>query len=67
MSDTKYPHIKVQLVGEDGNAFVVIGKVQHEMQRAGVPKVEIDAFLEEATSGDYDHLLRTVMRTVEVS
>jgi hypothetical protein len=27
------------------------------MRRAGVPKVERDAFMAEATSGEYDHLL----------
>ena len=26
-SEPKYPHIKVPLVGEDGNAFVILGRV----------------------------------------
>ena len=34
------------------------------LRRAKVPKAEIDAFMAEATSGDYDHLLATVMATV---
>lgn len=62
----KYPHITVELVGKDGNAFAVLGTVTRALRRAKVPQVEIDAFMTEATSGDYNHLLGTVMRTVEV-
>ena len=36
------------------------------MRRAGVPTVEVEEFLDEATSGDYDLLLRTCMRWVSV-
>lgn len=60
----KYPNITVQLVGEDGNAFAILGRVSRELRRAKVPKSEIDTFLEEATSGDYDHLLATVTKWV---
>ena len=63
----KYPNIEVQLVGEDGNAFAIMGKVQKAMRRAGVPKPEIDQYLKEAMSGDYDHLLQVTMEWVEVS
>jgi hypothetical protein len=31
-------------------------------QAADLPKEEIDAFREEATAGDYNHLLQTAMR-----
>ena len=61
----KYPHIKVNLSGEDGNAFFIIGGVRKAMRRAGVPEIEIDHFSHECKSGDYDHLLQTVMKTVE--
>ena len=67
MPDVKYPHVKVRLVGKDGNAFAVLGKVKQAMQKAGIPAAEITAFVEEASSGDYNHLLQTVMLTVEVS
>lgn len=63
----KYPHIKVQLVGEDGNAFAIIGKVLGALRRAGVLETECKAFQKEAMSGDYDHLLQTAMKWVEVS
>jgi hypothetical protein len=63
----KYPNITVELVGQDGNAFAVLGAVQRELRRAKVQPEEIAAFMAEATSGDYDHLLQTVMQTVEVA
>ena len=34
------------------------------MRLAGIGRDERDAFRAEATSGDYDHLLRTVIETV---
>jgi len=63
----KYPHIRVTLVGRDGNAYAILGAVSEALKRAGVPKSERDAFFAEATAGDYDHLLQTAMRWVEVS
>ena len=63
----KYPEVHAQLTGQDGNAFNLLGIVQKEMRRAGIDKEERDAFFEEATSGDYDHLLATCMKWVDVS
>lgn len=60
----KYPHVHVQLIGEDGNAFSILGRVTRAMKRAGVERFKTDEFIAEATSGDYDHLLRTVMSWV---
>lgn len=56
-----HENINIPLVGEDGNAFSILGRVRRIMQQAGLPSSEWDAFHEEATSGDYDNLLRTVM------
>ena len=36
------------------------------MRRAGVAKAEQDAFMQEAMSGDDNHLLATCMKWVEV-
>lgn len=63
----KYPEIEVELVGNDGNAFAILGAVAGALKKAGVPQAERDAFYAEATSGDYDHLLRTACNWVEVS
>ena len=62
--ETKYPDIKVQLVGEDGNAFSIIGRVAKAMRRAKVDNADIEAFRAEAMSGDYDNVLQTAMRYV---
>jgi hypothetical protein len=63
----KYPQVHVRLIGEDGNAFTVLGKVNQALRQAGISQAERDAFRQEATAGDYDHLLQTVMRWVEVA
>jgi hypothetical protein len=62
----KHPEIEVQLTGEDGNAFAILGKVQRALRRAGVPEDECKQFVTEATAGDYNNLLRVCMQWVEV-
>ena len=59
--------VKVQLTGEDGNAFFIIGRVTKAMKKANVDKSVIDAFTNEAMSGDYDNVLRTCMKYVETN
>ncbi len=66
-SAVKYPNVKVKLVGSDGNAFAIIGKVKDAMKKAGVSPEETKAFMSEAMSGDYDNLLVTCMKWVTVS
>jgi len=71
-SGPKYA-VKVQLVGEDGNAFAILGRVSralksHLREQGNSPaevKAIADQFMSEATSGDYDHLLRTCMEWVD--
>ena len=65
--ETKYPEITVQLSDEDGNAFAIIGRVTRALRRGGVDNAEIDAFREDAMSGDYDHVLQTAMAWVETA
>ena len=62
----KQTGVEVQLTGEDGNAFAVMAKAAAAMRKAGVDKKIIDDYYQEATSGDYDNLLRTTMKYVEV-
>ena len=64
--NVKYPNVTVRLTGEDGNAFFIIGRVGMALRKAGVPNTEIEAFRAEAMSGDYDNVLQTCMRWVEV-
>ena len=63
----KYPHIKVKLVGEDGNAMSIIGRVRVAMRRGGVSYEEIEAYSIESTSGDYNKVLNTVYDWVTVA
>lgn len=66
MDGVKYPGVTVAILGADGNAGNLMGLVTRALQRAGVPAAERAAFRDEALSGDYDHLLQTIMRWVEV-
>ena len=61
----RYPDVQVQLSGEDGNAFAILGRTAAALRAAGVPQEEIDAFFAEATSGDHDHLLQTTVAWVD--
>lgn len=63
---TRYPNIKVRLVGTDGNAFALMAKVRRALQFAKVPQEEIDEFLAQAKASDYDHLLRTIHAWVDI-
>ena len=65
--EIKYPDIEVQLTGQDGNSFAIVGAVSKALRRGGVSSGEIEEFQEEAMSGDYDNVLQTCMRWVHVS
>ena len=56
----------VKLIGEDGNAFAIMGRVQSALRKAGYSKEEIDKYHEEATSGSYEHLLSVTTKWVDV-
>ena len=52
----KYPDISVKLIGEDSNAYFILGRVTNSLKKAG-HKDAAKSYMEEATSADYDHLL----------
>ena len=56
----------VKLIGEDGNAFSIMGRVKKALKQAGADQEYIDKYLGEATSGDYDYLLSVSMKYVDV-
>ena len=56
----------VRLVGQDGNAFSVMGAVKQALKQAGADKEYIDIYMSEAMSGDYNHLLAVSMDYVNV-
>jgi hypothetical protein len=61
----RLPDVSVELVGEDGNAFAILGRVQKAMRQAGHGDL-IPEFNAEATARGYDNLLAAVMRWVDV-
>jgi len=63
MSETTKPTIR--LIGEDGNAFAILGRAKRALRESGRAD-EFDSFMAEAASGDYNHLLRVVMEWFEV-
>ena len=56
---------KVKLIGRDGNAFFIIGTVRKALLKKGMEQ-EAKEFMEKATAGDYNNLLRVVMEYVDV-
>ncbi len=62
----RHPEVEVQLVGEDGNAFIIASRTRAALRRAGVSQEECTEFFNEALSSDYDHLLATVQQWVTV-
>ena len=65
-NDVKFPDVHVKLTGTDGNAFAIIGAVTTALRKAGHGD-QTSAFTAEATSGDYDNVLVTCMKWVDVS
>ena len=65
-SEPRHPGVVVELIGQDGNAYAILGAVRRAMRRAGIPREEYESYFTAATSGDYDHLLRTTMEWVTI-
>jgi hypothetical protein len=49
--------LDIDLLGPEGNAFVVLAKMRRVLESAGASKNDIDDFMEDATTNNYDHLL----------
>lgn len=56
---------KCKLVGTDGNSFAIIGAVSSCLKKNGQRHL-VKQFIDEATSGDYNHLLATAMKYVDI-
>jgi len=65
-SAPRYPNAVVVLSESDGNAFAILSRVSRALRKAGAEPDELEAFRKEAMSGDYNALLATCMRWVEV-
>ena len=58
---SEQPELKI--LGEDGNAFAILGKARRVALKNDMDWNKIK---EEAMSGDYDHLLQTMMKYFDV-
>jgi hypothetical protein len=56
---------RVKLIGEDGNAFAILGKVKRALIKAGM-REEAERYIQEATAGDYSNLVAVTHRYVDV-
>lgn len=63
----KYPDIEVKLIGTSGNTGAIMGEVANALREAGVSSDEVDKFREELLSGDYNNVIQTCFRWVDVS
>lgn len=50
--------MKYSLTGIDGNAFCIMGYVSESMSREGYSKSEIDSYITDCMSSDYNHLIQ---------
>jgi hypothetical protein len=59
--DPKLAGVEFELVGQDGNAMMLIGYTRGVLRKAGNSPEVLTAFSDEVTSGDYDHVIQTCM------
>lgn len=52
---------KLKLIGEDGNAFFILGRALSAAKNAGWTKEQIEEYSTKAKSGDYNNLLCVTM------
>ena len=62
----KYPDVTVQLTGQDGNAFSIMGRVSQAIRKAHGQEAGKQFSTEAMMSSSYDALLQLVMETVNV-
>ena len=68
-SKPKFPNVRVQMTGEDGNIFSIISRVLRALRKSGEAEAPdlVNFQLEIGKAEDYDAALRVVMRWVSVS
>ena len=54
--------VKLNIVGLDGNAYLLMGAFQRAARKQERTAEEIKAVIDDCTSGDYGHLLRTLIK-----
>lgn len=62
MANNKKQKLDLELEGVNGNAFALMSFFKEEASRAEWTKEQIDEVITECMSGDYHHLLQTLMQ-----
>lgn len=65
-ASVRFPGVKVQLAGQDGNAFAIIGRVSKALRTAGHPEAATQFCATAMQQPSYDDLLQLAIATVEV-
>lgn len=67
MESPEYPltDIKCKLINTDGNAFALISRVREALRRGGRSDL-IEQFTREAMNGNYDNVIATCLKFVDV-
>lgn len=52
--------VNLNLIGVNGNAFMIMGVFRKQAKKEGWTPEEIEDVMTEAKSGDYNHLLATI-------
>jgi len=58
--------VNVQLTGNDGNAYSIFAAVSRGIRKAGGTEADVEEYMDEAMSDDYDNVLVTSMKYVNV-
>ena len=53
--------VELELIGLDGNAYSIMGAFKRAARQQGWTLEAIKVVLDEASSGDYNHLLATIL------
>jgi hypothetical protein len=63
----KYPNISVSLSDIDGNAFNIMANITKALRKNDVSDEQIEQYLAESTASDYNNLLSTASKWVNIS
>ncbi len=58
--EPKYPAVKVKIVGTNLEALPIIKECRRAMREAELDNIEIETFTDEAVSGNYQNLMKTI-------
>ena len=61
MPRTEAIFVMPNLKGPDGNAYMLLGRAANALKDAGISEEERKHFHNQATNGDYDNRLATIM------